>query len=88
MRHFCLFCWALDYSVSLVFIKPRKPTQSLYIEHFNRTYRDEVLYMCVFKISTELREIADNWIHECNEERPHVALGNLTLSEYLMVNNL
>lgn len=61
--------------------------ETAYVERFNRTYRDEILNMYAFKTLTEVREITDNWIREYNEERPHDSLGDLTPSEYLMVNN-
>ncbi len=41
--------WAETHQIYLEFIKPRKPTQNSYIERFNRTYREEVLNMYVFK---------------------------------------
>ena len=41
--------WAEEHTVELEFIQPAKPTQNSYIERFNRTYRDEVLNMYVFK---------------------------------------
>ena len=61
--------------------------QNSYVERFNRTYRDEILNMYVFKTLTEAREITDNWVREYNEERPHDALGDLTPNEYLLANN-
>ena len=44
-----LASWAEEHGVELDFIKPGKPTQNSYIERFNRTYRDEILNMYVFK---------------------------------------
>ena len=64
-------------------IKPGKPTQNFYVERFNRTYRDEVLNMYVFRILSEVREITKSWIREYNEERPHDSLDDLTPLEYL-----
>ncbi len=66
--------WAEDHGVELEFIQPGKPTQNSYVERFNRTYRDEVLNMYVFKNLTEVRDITDRWVKEYNEERPHDAL--------------
>jgi putative transposase len=79
--------WAEDQGIELEFIKPGRPMQNSYVERFNRTYRDEILNMYVFKTLTEVREITDNWIREYNEERPHDALGDLTPNEYLLANN-
>ena len=57
-------------------------TQNSYVERFNRTYRDEILNMYVFKTLSEVRELTENWIREYNEERPHDSLGDLTPWEY------
>ncbi|WP_035415827.1 IS3 family transposase, partial [Ferrimonas kyonanensis] len=75
--------WAEDHGIQLDFIKPGKPTQNSYVERFNRTYRDEILNMYVFKTLNEVRELTDNWIWEYNEERPHDSLEDLTPWEYL-----
>ncbi len=74
--------WAEDHGVELGFIQPGKPTQNSYVERFNRTFREEILDMYVFRYLSEVREITENWITEYNEERPHESLGNLTPAEY------
>ena len=78
-----LASWAEDHGITLEFIKPGKPTQNYYIERFNRTYRDEILNMYVFRILSEVRELTDSWVTEYNEERPRDALNDLTPWEYL-----
>ena len=75
--------WAEEHQVKMEFIQPGKPTQNSYIERFNRTFRDEVLNMYVFKTLTEVREITEKWLNEYNEERPHDSLGDLTPYEYM-----
>lgn len=75
--------WAEEHDIELEFIKPGKPTQNSYVERFNRTYRDEILNMYVFRSLSEVRKLTENWIREYNEERPHDALGDLTPWEYL-----
>ena len=77
--------WAEENKVHLEFIKPRKPTQNSYVEHFNRTYRNEVLDYYVFRSLREVRDITDNWLREYNDERPHESLGTLTPSVYRLV---
>ena len=80
--------WAETHGIHLEFIQPGKPTQNSFVERFNRTYRDEMLNMYVFKSLNQVRELTDDWIREYNEERPHESLGNLTPWEYLdTVNN-
>jgi putative transposase len=77
--------WAEEHGVELEFIKPGKPTQNAFIERFNRTYREEVLDMYVFRKLSEVRDVTDRWLVEYNEIRPHESLGNLTPAEYLAV---
>jgi len=46
----------------------------LYIERFNRTFRHEVLDFYVFSRLSEVREIADYWLKQYDEQRPHESL--------------
>lgn len=75
--------WAKNHNVTLKYIQPGKPAQNAYIERFNRTYREEILDMHLFKNIQEVQLITDQWISEYNTERPHHALGNLTPHEYV-----
>jgi putative transposase len=75
--------WADEHRIELEFIKPGTPTQNSYVERFNRTYRDEILNMYVFRTLNEVRELTENWMREYNEERPHDSLEDLTPWEYL-----
>ena len=54
------------------------------VERFNRTYREEVLDCYVFETLGEVRRMTADWIVRYNEQRPHEALGNLSLRQYLM----
>jgi len=75
--------WAEEHGVKLDFIRPGKPTQNSFIERFNRTYREELLDMYVFRRLSEVRYLTEKWLKEYNEERPHESLGNMTPTEYL-----
>ena len=75
--------WAEQHGIELEFIKPGTPTQNSYVERFNRTYRDEILNMYVFRNLTEVRELTESWMTEYNDERPHDSLEDLTPWEYL-----
>jgi putative transposase len=79
--------WADLHSIELKFIEPGKPAQNGYIERFNRTYREEVLDMYLFKNIEEVQHITDQWMNEYNNERPHHALRNLTPAEYVRRQN-
>ena len=69
--------WCDENSVRIQHIQPGKPNQNAYIERFNRTYRNEVLNLYLFRSLEEVREITRHWIREYNEQRPHDALGGL-----------
>ena len=80
--------WAEEHGVLLEFIKPGKPTQNVFIERFNRTYRTEILDFYLFRTLNEAREIMERWLAAYNNERPHESLNNLTPEEYrLMAEN-
>lgn len=79
-----LASWAQEHDIELEFIQPGKPTQNSYVERFNRTYRDEILNMYVFKTLSEVRVITERWMSEYNEERPHDSLNDLTPYEYMV----
>ena len=69
--------WCKENGVAIRHIQPGKPNQNAYIERFNRTYRNEVLNLYLFRSLDEVREITSRWINEYNEQRPHDALGGL-----------
>jgi putative transposase len=43
-----------------------------------------VLDMFVFQTLNEVKEQAEKWLKEYNEERPHDLLGDMTPREYLL----
>ncbi len=49
--------WAEKHGVALDFIKPAKPTQNSCVTGFNRTYRDEILDLYLFRSLTEVRDL-------------------------------
>lgn len=79
--------WARNRNIEIKHIQPGKPAQNGYIERFNRTYREEILDMYLFKNIEEVQMLTDQWIVEYNTQRPHCSLGNLTPKEYLNRDN-
>ena len=75
--------WAEAHDIEPEFIQPGKPTQNSYFERFNRTYRDEILNLYVFRTLAEVRQITTGWIDEYNQERPYDSLEKLTPIGYL-----
>ena len=73
--------WAEAVGMIIHYIQPGEPNQNAYIERFNRTYREEVLSLYVFRSLNEVREITYWWRNDYNEVRPHDALGDLTPSD-------
>jgi transposase InsO family protein len=53
------------------------PNQNAFIERFNKSFRHEVLDANPFNTLLELQEVADQWLRDYNECRPHKYLGSL-----------
>ena len=68
--------WGKANRVLIYHIQPGRPTQNAFIERFNRTYRNEVLNLYLFRSLDEGREITSRWLRlrTYNELRPHEAL--------------
>ena len=79
--------WAEENDVTLDFIQPGKPTQNSYIERFNRTCRDELLDLYLFRSLREVRQMTEDWMVRYNNERPHDSLNGMTRMEYLQAHN-
>lgn len=77
-----LDAWCKDHRIQLVFIQPGKPMQNGFIERLNGSIRSELLNAYVFRTLSEVRDMADRWRQDYNNNRPHDALGNLTPAEY------
>jgi putative transposase len=69
--------WAQAHQVRLEHIKPGKPAQNAYIERFNRTFREYILDVYIFRRLDEVRNITSEWMYQYNNERPHASLGGV-----------
>ena len=65
------------------YIEPGKPNQNVFIERFNRSYREEVLDARLFRNLDEVRELSWAWMLEYYDECDHDGLGGLTPIEAL-----
>lgn len=70
--------WARDNGMLIDFIESGKPNQNAYIERFNRTYREEVLDLDLFRTLDEVREVTEEWLTRYNETWSHDALDGLS----------
>jgi putative transposase len=75
--------WSVDHNVHLHFIDPGKPAQNAWIESYNARVRDEFLNVQIFRTLPDLRDAADAWLLDYNEQRPHSSLGYLTPKEFV-----
>ena len=69
--------WCQANGMFIDYIEPGKPNQNAFIERFNRSLRNEVLDLYLFRNLAEAREIVSQWRKQYNEDRPHDALGGL-----------
>jgi putative transposase len=69
--------WCKHHGVFIDYIEPGKPNQNAFIERFNRSVRNEVLDLYLFRSLDEVRERVNHWRTQYNEQRPHDALGGL-----------
>ena len=77
--------WAYHHGVRIDFSRPGKPTDNAFIETFNGSLRDECLNVHWFETIHEAKHLIEAWRIEYNESRPHMALGNKSPAEYLLL---
>ena len=75
--------WTYQYAVHLEFIRPGKPIDHGYIESFNGRLRDECLNVESFLDLSDVREKLERWRLDCNHVRPHSALADRALEEFV-----
>jgi putative transposase len=59
--------WAKKVGMTIQYIQPGKPNQNAFIERFNKTYRNEILDLYLFRNLNEVQEITYWWKIEYNE---------------------
>jgi putative transposase len=78
------YCNREDRQIELIHIQKGKPSQNGYVERFNRTFREDILDRFHFSTLHEVQQLANNWIWDYNNIRPHESLNNLTPVEFLL----
>ena len=74
--------WAYWNHVKLDFSRPGKPTDNAYVESFNARFRLECLNEHWFLSLEDAQEKIEAWRQDCNENRPHSSLGNISPEEF------
>jgi transposase InsO family protein len=70
--------WLTKQGCQTLYIEPGSPWENAHIESFNGKLRDEFLNMNSFSSVREAQVLADAWLREYNEIRPHSSLGYQT----------
>ena len=70
--------WAYARNVELDFSRPGKPTDNAYIESLNGKFRAECLSAHWFLGLADARRKCERWRRDCNNVRPHSAIGYQT----------
>ena len=63
------------FGVKTLYIEPGSPWENGYIESFNGKLMDELLNVEIFTTLFEAQVLIENWREDCNQIRPHSALG-------------
>jgi putative transposase len=74
--------WCKGQNIHLHFIQPGKPMQNAFIERCNGSIRREFLNANIFMSLDEVRELAEEWMMDYNQNRPHQALGYKTPMDF------
>lgn len=56
--------------------------QNGFIERFNRTFRQDVLDTYLFEDIMQVWLLAEEWMNDYNNKRPHESLGGITPNEF------
>lgn len=74
--------WLKERNIHWSPIQNGKPQQNAIVERFNRTFREDVLDAYLFNSIDNTQQIANEWIIDYNQHRPHQALNYQTPLHY------
>jgi len=75
-------CWLKEKHINVHYIDPGSPWQNGHCESFNGIFRDGCLDRWEFYSVAEARRVADQWLDEYNNVRPHGAINMMTPREF------
>ena len=84
MTRIAVLKWCQETRVEWHYIAPGKPMQNGFVESFNGSFRDECLNETLFSSLAHARAAITAGKEDCNRNRPHSSLGNITPSEFAM----
>jgi putative transposase len=83
MASSAVLTWCQKTKVDRHYIAPGKPTQNVFIESFNGSFRDECLNVTLFSSLADARSEIKKWKEDYNYNRPHSSPSNLTSNEFV-----
>lgn len=75
------FC--LNSGLRHIRIQKGKPSQNGYVERFNRTFREDVLDAHLFQNIYQMRELAEDFLYDYNNNHPHDSLDDMSPIEFM-----
>lgn len=70
--------WCTNKEIIIQYIQPGKPMQNGFIERFNRYFREDILDAYLFEDLEHIRNLAEDWRVDYNQNHPHKSLGRKT----------
>lgn len=77
-----LMLWCESKGVELRHIQPGRPMQNAYVERFNGSFRRHILDAYLFDNIHQVRQLAEEWMEDYNNDRPHDALSGRSPIEF------
>lgn len=74
--------WLKNSNIKWAKIRKGRPQENCFIERFNRTAREELFDANLFSSIEHATKLAEEFMAEYNNQRPHEALNNQTPMEY------
>jgi putative transposase len=76
--------WAYVNKVKIYFSRPSKPTDNAHVESLSGRLREACLNSHWFVSMQDAKRVIEAWRTDCNENRPHRALGDRTPQQFAL----